>query len=432
VIALLLVLATGGATQDTLRFAPGIHPGPLVISRPTIILGQPGAVLHGDGRGTVLTILARGTVVRGLRIEASGRDLDRDDAGVMVRADSVTIEDVSVRDVLHGIYVRQARNVVLRRLDLAGPAGLRESESGNGIHLWSVRAAVIGDVRVVHFRDGIFLEYADSVRVSGSTVSRVRFGLHYMFSHDNRFEGNTFTDNAAGAVVMYSNRLVIADNVFAWNSGSRSYGLVLQNAIDPVVQGNALVGNGIGVFFDNVIRGRFTENVVAGNWLGLQLFANTEQTVVTRNALVANTFDATGGGTAGAYVFCVAGRGNYWSKAAAQGYDLDGDGSLDAPHAASAPLAELARDRGGLRLFLASPAARVLEWAERTFPVFDVGGAEDACPLAQPPALPALARMPSAPAGRDGGRQAQGLAGAAVFGFGLFALTARRRKGRRA
>ena len=52
------------------------------------------------------------------------------------------------------------------------------------------------------------------------------------------------------------------------------------------------------------------------------------------------------------------------------GYDLDGDGVLDEPYAASSPLVGLARSREGLRVFLGSPAARTLEWAEHTFPVF--------------------------------------------------------------
>ena len=114
------------------------------------------------------------------------------------------------------------------------------------------------------------------------------------------------------------------------------------------------------------------------NWLGLQLFSNSEQTEITGNAILGNTFDVAGGAAPGAYIFCAGRRGNYWSKAMPHGYDLDGDGVLDTPFAASSPLAELARTREGLRVFLGSPAARVLDWAERTFPVFQLDQAEDA------------------------------------------------------
>lgn len=426
-IALALCLFVTG-TPDTLRLGPGVHAGPLVLTRPTVVLGTPGGgtVLRGDGRGTVLVVRAAGSVVRGLVIEGSGRDPDHYDAGVRIAADSVTLEDLTIRDVLFGVYVEQARDVVLRRLDITGPTIGREGDRGDGISFYDSRAILAEDNQIVWVRDGIYFSYSDSVVVRNNRVSHVRFGLHYMFSHANRFEHNVFTDNAAGAVIMNSRNVIVVDNVFAWNSGLRSYGLVLQTATEPVVQGNTFVGNGIGVFFDNVIRGRFTGNLVAGNWLGLQLFTNSEATVVTENAVLGNTFDASGGDAAGAYTMCAAGRGNYWSAAAADGYDLDGDGTLDVPHPASAPLAELALTRESLRPLLDSPAARALAWAERTFPVFATASVVDSCPLARAPRLVALASLPPAPAAQLGGRRPQQAGGAALLAAGVLVLAAAR------
>lgn len=390
-----LGLLLGVLIADTLRLGPGVHQGPLVLSRPTIVLAAPGAVLRGTGAGTVLEVRAAGSVVRGLRIENGGRDPDRYDAGVLVAADSVLLEDLVIRDVLFGVFVREGRGVVIQRLDIAGRPAARESERGDGISFYHSRGAVAAGNHIAHVRDGMYFSYSDSITVVDNTVTRVRFGLHYMFSHANHFDRNVFTDNAAGAVIMFSRGVTITDNVFAWNAGARSYGLVLQQATDAIVTGNLLVGNGVGIFFDNVIRGTFTDNVVAGNWLGLQLFSNSEATRVTGNAIFANTFAATGGADSAAYRLCVAGRGNYWG--AGTGYDLAGDGVLDRPHAASSPLAELALRREGLRLWLTSPAAKLLEWAERTFPVFAVDGATDPCPLAAPPRPVMLSRLPPAP-----------------------------------
>ena len=420
----LVVLAT--AAPDTLRLGPGIHQGPLVLTRPTVVLGAPGAVLRGTGRGTVLVVQAPGSVVRELVIEGSGHDPDDYDAGVRVAADSVTLEDLTIRDVLFGVYVQQARDVVLRRLEITGRPTGREGDRGDGISFYYSRAILAEGNRIAWVRDGIYFSYTDSVVVRDNRVSHVRFGLHYMFSHANRFDHNVFTDNAAGAVIMNSRNVTITNNVFAWNAGSRSYGLVLQTATEPLVQGNTFVGNGIGAFFDNVIRGRFAENLVASNWLGLQLFANSEATAVTGNAVVGNTFDASGGGTAGAYALCESGRGNYWSAAGTDGYDLDGDGLLDAPHAVSSPLAELALTRDNLRPLLDSPAARALAWAERTFPVFATGGAVDSCPLARAPRLGAMDALPPAPAAELGGRRSQQATGAALLAGGILILASSR------
>ena len=426
-ISLALLLLTL-SPPDTLRLSRGVHPGPLVISRPTVVLGEPGTVIRGSGRGSVVQINAPGTTLRGLRIEHSGRDVDDDDAGVMIRADSVVLEDLQLRDVLFGIYLRRVRGAAIRRVDIEGSRGLHESQSGNGIHLHYSEGIVIADSRIRHVRDGIYFEYTDGARVSGNEVSQVRFGLHYMFSHQNQFERNVFHHSAAGAVVMNSNGLSVRDNVFAWNSGTRSFGLVLQTATEPVIQGNLFVGNGVGTFFDNVIRGRYTGNLVAENWLGLQLFTNSENTEVTGNAITGNTFDVAGGAAPGSYVFCAGKQGNYWSKAMARGYDLDGDGVLDEPFSASSPLAELARAREGLRLFLGSPAARALDWAEQTFPVFQLDQAEDACPVARPPAISVLISLPPASGSEGVATQYAAALGSIAAGFGLLVVPAWRRR----
>lgn len=424
-IALLAILA-GGLPSDTVRLSAGIHPGPIVITQRTVLLGERGAILQGAGRGSVLEIRAAGTVVRGLAIRGSGRDPDHYDAAVRVLADSVTLEDLLIRDVLFGVYLEHSRGAVLRRLDIEGPPGLAESARGDGIELYASRGLVVSESRIAGMRDGIFFNYSDSVQVTGNRVSGVRFGLHYMYSHENQFQDNVFTHNVAGAVIMFSRGLVVRGNAFAWNSESRSYGLVLQNATAPDVRDNVFVGNAVGVFFDNVLRGVFSNNVVAANWLGLRLYANSEGTRITGNALAGNTFDVTGGGAAGQYQMCVDGRGNYWDRAAGDGYDLDGDGVLDTPHAATSPLAELALSREGLRLFVNSPAAGSLQWAERTFPVFDVGGVVDSCPLAHPPSSAMLSRIPRARA--DGGTSGLRLAGAALFGVGALGFVVMRRR----
>lgn len=425
-LPLVLAFLVTGST-DTVRLGPGVHSGPLVLTRRTVVLGAPGAVLRGDGRGTVLVVQARGSVVRGLAIENSGRDPDHYDAAVRVAADSVTLEDLTIRDVLFGVYVDQARDVVLRRLTITGFPAAREGDRGDGISFYYSRAILAEGNTIARVRDGIYFSYSDSVLVRGNRVSQVRFGLHYMFSHANRFEHNVFTDNAAGAVIMNSRNVTITDNVFAWNAGSRSYGLVLQTATAPSVQRNTFVGNGVGAFFDNVIRGTFTDNLVAANWLGLQLFANSESTMVTGNAVVGNAFDASGSGSAGTYTLCQAGRGNYWS-AARDGYDLDGDGVLDVPHDASSPLAELALNRASLRPLLDSPAAHALGWAEATFPVFATAGIVDSCPLARAPRFTELDQLPPAPAAQLGGTSPQRAASAVLFAGAALALVLGRRR----
>ncbi|HKA59525.1 MAG TPA: hypothetical protein VKD28_12985, partial [Gemmatimonadales bacterium] len=86
----------------------------------------------------------------------------------------------------------------------------------------------------------------------------------------------------------------------------------------------------------------------------------------------------------------------------------------------------LALNREGLRLWLQSPAAHALQWAERTFPVFSVAAAKDVCPLAAPPRPAMLERLPPAPARQRGSAPVQGGLGGAVLTLGLVLLIAGR------
>ena len=427
---MILLLGLLLAQADTIRLGAGVHHGPLVLARPTVVLGAPGAILRGNGQGSVLRIEAAGSTVRDLRIERGGRNPDGDDAGVLVLADSVTLERLVIRDVLFGVYLREVKDVVLRELDIDGPPGLAESAMGDGIHFFHSRRVVAADNRISHMRDGMYFAYSDSVTVSGNEVTAVRFGLHYMFSHQNHFSDNRFHDNAAGAVLMNSNGLVVRQNVFSWNRGSRSYGLVLQTTTGAVIENNVMAGNGVGIFLDNAIAARITGNRIAGNWLALQLFPNSERTVLTGNSIEGNTFDAAGGWSEGAYELCAGGQGNYWSAARRDGFDLDKDGRLDQPYPASSPLGELARDREPLRLFLDSPAARVIAWAERTFPVFQVDQITDPCPLSTAPPMVARVSTVKEFTGPKSNRMAQGglASGAMVAGILLIRTVAARRR----
>ena len=62
-LALALLAAQAG---DTIRLAAGVHLGPLLLERPVVLLGEPGAVLDGRGRGTVITVRADTVNIQGL------------------------------------------------------------------------------------------------------------------------------------------------------------------------------------------------------------------------------------------------------------------------------------------------------------------------------------------------------------------------------
>jgi nitrous oxidase accessory protein len=244
-----------------------------------------------------------------------------------------------------------------------------------------------------------------------------------MFSHDNLFEANAFTYSAAGSSIMNSRGVVARGNLFAFHRGVGGYGLLQQTTEGTVLERNRFVGNAVGLFLDGAADAVIRDNLVADNHVGLQLFPSTVRATITGNAIVANSLTAAG--AAPDSRFCAGERGNYWSDD--DGWDLDRDGVHDVAYEAVSPLTVLSQHRPALRLFLASPAATVLAWAERALPVFDVTGVRDACPLARlPDGVPTLGADLPAAARRAG--EAYAVAGAALGAGLLLAGLGTRRK----
>jgi nitrous oxidase accessory protein len=201
-----------------------------------------------------------------------------------------------------------------------------------------------------------------------------------MYSDDNRFEDNAFTENAAGAAVMFSKRIILRHNLFARHVGYRAYGLLLQTGEDMLVEENRFEGNLVGLFLDGSLRNTFRDNQIAGNGIGIDLLASAEQNTFTGNRFRDNRTPVRKVLGTGENRWALDGRGNDWGDPAV--YDLDRNGIGDRPYRAGDPFLTLAAARPALELYGGTLAARALSWAEEAFPVFDVPRVVDSAPLA--------------------------------------------------
>ena len=405
--SLAAAIATAGR-GDTVYVPAGRYRGQLVIERPLVLLGEPGAILDGNRAGTVVTVRADSVVIVGFTIERSGRSLDRDEAAIKLeRCIGCRVERNTLRDPLHGIYLLESHEVVVSNNRITGAADLVESSRGNGIHLFnSARNRLTSNV-IRGTRDGIYFSFASGNSVSGNDVSGVRYGLHYMYSDDNRFERNTFTRNAAGAAIMFSKRILFRENVFARHIGYRAYGILLQTAEGVLAEGNRIEGNLTGLFLDGAVADTFRGNVIRGNGVGIDLLASAEGNTFTRNVIADNRIAVRKVLGTSDNRWHDAGAGNYWGDPKV--FDLDGDSIGDRPYRVGDTFTGLAAARPALELFAGTPAARALAWAEEAFPVFDVPRVEDARPLAHLP----QSRSEHA-AQREPGRESHAAAPAAI------------------
>ncbi|MFQ5679491.1 MAG: nitrous oxide reductase family maturation protein NosD [Gemmatimonadota bacterium] len=406
------------SSGDTLRVAAATYRERLVIRHRLTLLGEEWPVLDGGGAGHVVESFAPLTL-RGFVIRGSGTAVDREDAGVMVRAGPVRIERNRLEDVFFGIYLKDAAGSVIRENQVRGKP-LPLPRRGDGIRLWhSSRSRILGNV-VEGTRD-VVVYFSDSLLVADNLIRSGRYALHYMYSHHNRFLRNRFLGNQVGSFIMYSREIELRGNVFARAAGATGMGLGLKDADGIRVEGNLFVDNGIGIYLDNSPTSResrnlFRENLLLGNGTGVHLLPSVRDNSFVANALEGNgTPVAVAGGTAPGTAEQNRWSGNHWSEYA--GFDADGDGLGDTPFVHARLSDDLLGRHPELRLFTYSPALRVVDLLSRFFPLLRPEPVVvDSAPLRE-------SGLPARWAGEDprvGGRRPPGTrAGAALLWGGL-------------
>ena len=401
------------APGSTIVVPPGVHAGSVVVNKPLVLLGEPGAVIQGPGKGKVVHISADRVTLRGLTIRGSGLALFDDDAAIYITGNGATVEANTVEQSLHGIYLKKANdcrllsNRILGRTDLAEETGSVEKgvgmsaencdtsaagiQRGNGIHLWNCeRTEIIGN-EIREMRDGIYFSFANHTQCERNWIHKSRYGLHYMYSDNNVFTGNTFSENAAGAALMFSKGLEIRSNHFVNNRGLRAYGLILQSMDDCRLEANVIQHNAVGLSFNQCNRNRMIGNRITQNYIGLRFGSNSDENAFSTNIFAQNLHPVEINGENGSNAWSISGIGNYWEDALA--FDLDRDQINDLPHRELDLFGPLRREFPAIGLLSESPIMKLLRFAHQRAALPGASSVQDSASLAA--GFPALRALPA-------------------------------------
>jgi nitrous oxidase accessory protein len=312
---------------DRIRILPGIYrEGPISISKSVSLVGEGYPELDGEGEHPVLVVRAENVEIRGLLIRNTGVSYTRDNAAIRFEeVGGCVVEGNRLENNFFGIYLAKTRGC--RVVDnVLTASGTREAASGNGIHLWNARDTHIQGNRIVGHRDGIYLEFAEGATIRDNHSERnLRYGLHFMFSNDTEYTGNTFRNNSAGVAIMYSKRVRMTGNRFEDNWGAASYGLLLKEITDSEIRGNVIRRNTVGIYSEGSSRIAISNNQFVRNGWAVRMRSNSRENRFADNNFIDNAFDV---GTDSRQNFNTF-AGNYWSRY--DGYDLSGDGFGDVP-----------------------------------------------------------------------------------------------------
>lgn len=372
----------GAMAGDRLRLGAGRHQGPVTVDKRLTLVGADGAVVEGNGRGSVITVTAPEVTIERLTVSGSGTDVPGMDSGILVRrsATGATIAGNRLEGNLFGVYLHGAAGSQVSDNTILGRSDLRLSEAGNGVSIWNAPGAKVTGNDIRFGRDGIFVNASRHNVFENNRFADLRFAIHYMYTHDSKVVGNVSRGNHVGWALMYSDRLEVHDNT---SIGDRDHGLLLNYVNSSAISGNVVRSSeGKCLFIYNAHKNRIRGNRFEGCPIGIHFTAGSERNEVYGNAFIGNETQVKYVGSRHV-VWSHEGRGNFWSDNAA--FDLDGDGIADRPYRPNDIVDDVLWRYPQAKLLLNSPAVDLLRFAQQHFPGLTPGGVVDTAPLVSPP-----------------------------------------------
>lgn len=296
----------------------------LTVNKSIVLIGIDHPILDGEKKYEIISVKANNVTIDGFKLVHSGRSSMQDLSGIKIyNCKNVVITNNVLEDTFFGIYMQNDFNCSIENNVLTA-SSKEEQQSGNGIHCWKSDSMRIIGNKVTGHRDGIYFEFVkNSVIWRNVSKENLRYGLHFMFSNDDTYACNVFTNNGSGVSVMFSKRIKMFSNYFDENWGDASHGILLKEISDGYMQGNYFKKNTTGIYMEGANRIYMTYNTFRNNGWALKIQASCMDVVLERNNFIGNTFDV---GTNGSLVQNKFNY-NYWDKY--EGYDLNKDGIGD-------------------------------------------------------------------------------------------------------
>ncbi len=362
---------------DTVLVHSGIYKeGNIILDKSISLIGVDMPVLDGQKKYEVLSIKADSVLFSGFKVQYSGRASLDDPGGIKVYDSKyVSIIGNHLFDNFFGVYLQFSQHCIVKD-NIIEAFGKEEQEIGNGIHCWkSEDLQIIGNTITGH-RDGIYFEFVyRSIAWRNISSDNIRYGLHFMFSHDDAYITNIFRRNGAGVAVMFTRNVKMFNNTFIDNWGDAATGLLLKEISDSYLFNNRFIRNTSGVFMEGTNRIRVEKNVFKGNGWGMKIQASCADNKILGNNFLGNTFDI---GTNGSLVLNTF-DGNYWDKY--EGYDLDKDKVGDVPYRPLSVFSVIVEHNPPAMLLYRSFIVTLLDRSERMIPTLTPDNFIDNQPL---------------------------------------------------
>lgn len=351
----------------------------LVVNTPLSIIGENFPIIDAQYQNEIFTIQSNNVTIQGFHLMNIGKTALIDWAAVKVlEAKNVHVIGNHIENGYFAIYLSASQNCLVEGNLITGKPS-EEQNTGNGIHAWKSDSLLIKNNRINGHRDGIYFEFVTNSSIEHNlSTGNIRYGLHFMFSHNDTYTDNTIRDNGAGVAVMYTRHVTMLRNHFDHNWGSAAYGLLLKDISDSHIENNTFDNNTVGIFMEGTSRTKVFHNQFHENGWAVRVQASCDGNLFSDNNFTTNTFDIATNGMTSFNKF----EKNYWDKY--EGYDLNHDGIGDISYHPVSLFASIIEQMPHGMMLLHSFMVNLMERAEKIFPSLTPEDLMDTQPIMKP------------------------------------------------
>ncbi len=346
-----------------LRPEPGRYSGPVVITRPITIDGQGKVIIDAEGEGSVVTIEANNTILKGLRLTNSGDSFDQSNAGITLKADQALIENNTIDNTLFGINLLGGNDNIIRNNHISSKE-TSLSLRGDGLRLWNSHDNVIEDNTFFKVRD-IYITNSEANRFINNHISYSRMGFELIFSHENELINNQIDYNSSGIVMIYSNDVLLKRNRISHLRGFAGSAMAFKETYGVKVIANRILHCAVGLSAnaplnpENILL--IKDNDFFYNDIALYFYGERGGHRLHNNRFANNLLDVQASVPRAA--FYNDWQGNYWDRY--EGFDRDEDGIGDTPYELYSWSDRLWVDIPMTQFFRGAPIMESIDFIER-------------------------------------------------------------------
>ncbi|MGO4889313.1 nitrous oxide reductase family maturation protein NosD [Anaerobacillus sp. MEB173] len=344
---------------DTIILEDGEYHGNFTIEASIVLKGKGEAHIKGLDKGYPILIEADDVTVENLHVEGGGTDA----AGIFSRGDRNQILNNKIRNVFHGVLVRDGYGNVISGNNISSWDELIGSRRyGYAMYVINGDGAIITNNQTYNTQDGVWVSHTSSAQVSYNRFINARYGIHTMYAKNIAITHNEVRGSYNGGMIMQSKEITIKYNYFHLNTLSDGTGVFGFDLFDSVISENIIKGNSKGIFLgfaqrNEIYKNQITENVrgielgegALNNWIFLNNLTKNTQQVVT-NPENENDFN-------------VDGYGNFWDDQRI--VDLENDGINDFAYKSGDVFYQMSERDPFLHIFFESPAVRLWNTIEQ-------------------------------------------------------------------